>query len=104
MNIETVKIVIEITQAEMKALEYVAVDPVEWITNLTRNRAAAAMQEIYEVEMDRLMADPEVKTIPASKALVVAQADLPSAAERHAAFLANPPIPPEPIPEPRDGV
>lgn len=98
------EITITITDAEMKALEYVAVDPVEWITNFTKVRAAAAMQEIYEVEMDRLMADPDVKTIPASKVLVVAQADLPSAAERQAAFLANPPIPPEPIPEPRDGV
>ena len=90
-----VDITITITDDEMLALEYVAVDPVEWCTNFTKVRAAAAMQEIYENELAKLMADPDVKTIPASKEAVVRGANIKSAAERQAEFLANPPIPPE---------
>jgi hypothetical protein len=89
-----VDITITITDDEMRALAYVAVDPVEWITNLTKNRAAAAVQEIYEQEVARMMADPTITSIPASKINVVRAAKIKSAAERHAEFLAAPPIPP----------
>jgi hypothetical protein len=89
-------ITITLTDEEMKALEYVAVDPVEWVTNFTKQRAAAAMQEIYVKEVARMNADPDIETIPADPAEVVRDADLPSAAERQAEFLANPPI--DPIP------
>jgi hypothetical protein len=84
-------ITITITDAEMKALEYVVVDPVEWCTNFTKNRAAAAMQEIYENEIERMLADKNIDTIPANKEAIVAAAEIKSAAERQAEFLANPP-------------
>ena len=87
-----VDITITITADEMRMLEYIAVDPVEWITNFTKNRAAAAMQEIYETEMARMMADPDIKTIPADREAVVRAANIKSAADRHAEFLATPPI------------
>ena len=85
-------ITITLTDEEMKALECVAVDPAEWVTNFTKNRAAAAMQEIYVMEVERMNADPDITTIPADPAEVVRNADLTSAAERHAEFLAKPPI------------
>jgi hypothetical protein len=88
-------ITITITDEEMRALAYVAFDPVEWVTNFTKSRAAAAMQEIYDNEVARMMADPDIKTIPADKAAVVRNAKIRSAAERQAEFLANPPIPPD---------
>jgi hypothetical protein len=88
------KIEIEITDEEMRALEYVAVDPVEWVTNFTKVRAAAAMEEIYETEIARMRSDPSVEFIPVNKASVVRNANIKSAAERHAEFLANPPVPP----------
>jgi hypothetical protein len=87
-----VDITITITDAEMKALAYVAVDPQEWVENFTKNRAAAAMQEIYEAEIARMTDDPTITTIPASKDAVVADAKIKSAAERHAEFLATPPL------------
>jgi hypothetical protein len=90
-----VDITITITDEEMKALAYAAVDPVEWITNLTKSRAAAATQEIYDNELARMMADPEIKSIPADKDAVVRAANIKSAADRHADFLANPPVPPD---------
>jgi hypothetical protein len=86
-------ITITITNDEMLALEYVAVDPVEWVTNFTKVRAAAAMQEIYETEMARMLADPDIKTIPADKNEVIRAAKIKSAAARQKEFLANPPIP-----------
>ena len=87
-------ITITVTDEEMKALEYVAVDVTEWVTNFTKSRAQAAMQEIYISEVARMNADPDITTIPADPAEVVRDADLQSAAERHAEFLANPPIDP----------
>ena len=86
---------ITLTDDEMRALAYVAVDPVEWVTNFAKNRAAAAMNEIYETEMARMMADPDIKTIPADRDEVVRAANIRSAAERQAEFLVNPPIAPE---------
>lgn len=87
-------ITITLTDEEMKALAYIAVDPVEWVSNFAKNRAAAAMVEIYDSEVARMQADPEIKTIPANRDEVVRKAKIKSAAERHAEFLANPPIPP----------
>jgi hypothetical protein len=89
-------ITIELTDAEYKALAYVAVDPVEWVTNFTKVRCAAAAQEVYVSEIARLNADPNVESIPADPAEVLRNAPLVSAAERQAEFLANPPIVPAP--------
>jgi hypothetical protein len=86
-----VTITIEITDEEMKALAYVAVDPVEWVTNFTKSRAQAAMQEIYLSEVARMNADPQTIVIRADPIEVVRDADIKSAAERHAEFLATPP-------------
>jgi len=91
-----VNIMVTITDEEMRALAYVAVDPQEWVENFVKNRAAAAMQEIYEAEIARMLADPTITTMPASKEAVIAAANIKSAAERHAEFLANPPVPPDP--------
>ena len=84
-------ITITLTDEEMKALEWVAVDPTEWCTNFAKNRAQAAMQEIYVMEVARMNNDPSITHIPADPAEVVHNADLESAAERHAKFLAQPP-------------
>lgn len=96
------EIKVTITDNEWKALAYVAVSPEEWINNLVHARAAGAMQEIYEEEIRRMTADPNVTTIPADRDEVIAGADIKSAAERQLEFLANPPIPPEPAPEPKE--
>lgn len=91
-----VDLTITLTDEEYKALAYVAVDPVEWVTNVAKTRANAAMQEVYVSEVQRLNNDPDVEYIPADPAEVLRNAPLVSAAERQAEFLANPPIPVEP--------
>jgi hypothetical protein len=87
-------ITVSISDEQMRALAYVAVDPQEWISNLVRARCAAAMEEIYETEIARMRSDPSVEFIPVNKETVVRNAKIKSAAERQAEFLANPPVPP----------
>ena len=42
---------IELTDTELKAMEYVALDPVEWADNAVTNRARIAIDEICSMLM-----------------------------------------------------
>jgi hypothetical protein len=75
---------IELSDAEVKAMEYIAVDVQDWADNALKNRARIAMGEIYNAEVARMTADPEITTIPADKEAVVLAADIKSAAQRNA--------------------
>mgnify|MGYP004005346211 CR=1 FL=1 len=75
---------IELTDAELKALAYVALDPEEWINNAVSERCRLAMDEIFQAETQRMLADPDVTEIPADRDTVVLAADIMSAAERGA--------------------
>lgn len=85
-------ITVTLTDEEMKCLAWAAVDPTEWINNLVKARAAAAAEDIYQSEIARMMADPNITTMPATREEVIANADIKSAAERQAEFLAQPPM------------
>ena len=76
---------IELTAAQEKALSYVAVSPADWAENVVHNRCRIATDEIYDMEVARMTADPEITSIPADKDAVVLAADIQSAAERNAA-------------------
>lgn len=73
---------IALTDAEQKALAYVAVSPVEWIENAVKERCRIAMEEIFQVEIQRMVSDPTIKEIPADVETVVLASLLKSAAER----------------------
>lgn len=75
---------ITLTDAEDKALRHVALDPQEWIDNAVHNRCRIAMDEIYNAEVARMTADPDITTIPADKNQVVLDADIQTASERQA--------------------
>lgn len=75
---------ITLTEAQDKALAYVAADPAEWIQNAASERARIAMEEIFQAEVQRMLADPEITEIPADREAVVLAADIKSAAERNA--------------------
>ena len=75
---------VTLTDAEDKALRYVAIDPQDWIDNAVHNRCRIAIDEIYNAEVERMVADPNVTTIPADKEAVVLSADVQTAAERQA--------------------
>ena len=75
---------IELNDAEVKAMEYVAVSVQDWADNALQNRARVAMDEIYDMEVARMTADPTITSIPADKEAVVLAADIKSAAVRQA--------------------
>ncbi len=74
---------IELNDAEVKAMEFVAVSVQEWADNALRNRARQAMDEIYNSEVQRMTNDPTVTSIPADKEAVVLAADIKSAQQRN---------------------
>jgi len=75
---------ITLTDAEVKAMEYVAFSVQDWADNALQNRARIAMDEIYNAEVARMTADPTISSIPADKEAVVLAADIKSAAVRQA--------------------
>ena len=76
---------VTLTDAELKALAFVAADPQEWIDNAVHNRCRIAIDEIYQMEIERMTNDPDITSIPADKETVVLAAEIQSAAERNAA-------------------
>jgi hypothetical protein len=78
------EIKITLTEAQYKALAYVAVDPTDWVQNAAEARAMAAMEEIFQDEVRAALADPNTTSIPADREAVVLASTLPSAAERQA--------------------
>jgi len=79
-------ITINLTDLEEKCIRYVAADPQEFISNLVDSRVFAAKQEIYNAEVKRMTADPDVTSIPADVDAVVTAAEVTLASE-------NPPLP-----------
>ena len=76
---------VSISDAEKKAMEYIALSVQDWIDNAVDNRARIAMDEIYAAEVARMTADPSITSIPADKDTVVLAANVQTAAERNAA-------------------
>lgn len=81
------RITINLNDAEAKALAYVAVDPELWATNAVRARCISAIDEIFQLEVQRMIADPATTEIPADKEAVVLASELASAAERNQQYL-----------------
>lgn len=76
--------IITLTEAQNKALAYVAADPAEWIQNAANERARIAMEEIFQMEVQRMLQDPNITDIPADREAVVLAADILSASDRNA--------------------
>ena len=85
------EIKITLTEAESKALAYVAFDPQEWAENAVKERSRIAMEEIFQAEVQRMLADPNTTEIPADRETVVLAAEIKSAAERQAEAELNGP-------------
>lgn len=76
------EIKITLTDAEEKALAYVAYSPQEWAENAVKERARIAMEEIFQLEVARMIEDENTKEIPADRETVVLAASIKSAAQR----------------------
>lgn len=77
---------ITLTDAENKALAYVAADPQDWIDNAIKERCRLAIEEIFQNEVRRMLADPSITEIPADRDAVVLAANIKTAAEREAEY------------------
>jgi len=73
---------VELTDSEVKAMEFVAYSVQDWIDNAIHNRARIAVNEIYDSEVARMTDDPAITSIPADKDQVVLDADIETAKER----------------------
>jgi len=73
---------VTLTDAELKALAYIAYNPQDWINNVVHERCRIAMEEIFTAEVARMVADPTTTSIPANREQVVLNANITSAAER----------------------
>lgn len=73
---------ITLSPAEQKALEYIAINPNDWIENAVHERCRIAIDEIVNAEVQRLLEAGE--SINGSKDEIVLAAPIKSAAERNA--------------------
>ena len=78
---------ITLSDAENKALGFVAVSQQEWIDNAVHERCRLAIEEIVNAEVQRKLAANE--TISGTKDDIVLAADIESAVERTARILAE---------------
>jgi tRNA A37 N6-isopentenylltransferase MiaA len=80
---------ITLTDAELKALAFVAYDPQEWMDNAIHERCRLAMEQIFMAEVARMVADPTTTSIPADREQVVLDADILSSRERADADISS---------------
>jgi hypothetical protein len=76
---------IVLTEAQQKALAYVAYDPQEWIENAVHNRCRIAIDEIVAAEVERITSDGG--EIRGTKEDIVLAAPIKSAKEMHEQYL-----------------
>ena len=82
-------ITVTLSDAEFKALEVVAISAQDWIDNAVKERCRLAIEEIFQAEVQRMLADPTITEIPADRDAVVLAANVKSAAERQAEIEAS---------------
>ena len=75
------QITITLTDVQAKALSCVVADMQDWIENLTVARCDAAIAEIFEIEVKRMIADPNITEIPADRNTVVMNSTITSLSE-----------------------
>ena len=87
----SVQYTVTLSDAENKALGFVAFSQQDWIDNAIHERCRIAIEEIVNAEVQRKLAAGE--TISGSKEDIVNAANIKSAAQRQAEHdaLANPP-------------
>jgi len=75
-------ITVQLDDLEEKCMRFMAASPEAWVQNFVHARVFAAKQEIYQAEVRRMTADPEVTSMPADVDTVVAQANIRFADEQ----------------------
>lgn len=76
------KIEVELSAAQEKALATTTDDIVFFVTNMVHEHCRWAMEKIFQDEVQRMLRDPSITEIPADVESVVLAADVESMAER----------------------
>jgi hypothetical protein len=84
--------IITLTEAQQKALAYVAYDPKEWIENAVYNRCRIAIDEIVALEVERITS--QGGELSGTKEDIVLAAPIKSARERQEEFDSQIPLTP----------
>lgn len=84
-------ITIQLSDLEEKCMKYFAADPEEYVNNFIQARIFATKQEIYQNEVRRMTADPNITSIPADVDTVVSAANIRLASEQPDLPLMTPP-------------
>jgi hypothetical protein len=85
-------ITIQLSDLEEKCMRYLAASPEEWVQNFVHARVFAAKQEIYQEEVRRMTADPQITNMPADIDTVVTQANVRFANEQPKIPSMTPPV------------
>jgi len=76
------QITFELTDLQATILEHIALDPMDYIANIVEWQANLATDEIVEMEIQRMIADPTTTSIPSDRNQIVENAVLVPASER----------------------
>jgi hypothetical protein len=76
------QIIFDLTDLETTILKHIALNPLDYIENICHWQANMAIDEIVQMEMARMLADPSIETIPSDRNQIVMNANIQLAAER----------------------
>jgi hypothetical protein len=76
------EITITISDVQKRALEHVMYDIQQWMQEAIEFRARIAAEELLQEETQRLIKDPNVKTIPANKDEIILNSLIETAKQR----------------------
>lgn len=76
------QITFELTDLQATVLAHIALDPMDYITNIVEWQANLATDEIVDTEIQRMLADPNTTTIPSDRNEILNAAVLVAAADR----------------------
>jgi hypothetical protein len=76
------QIIFDLTDTEYMVLKHIALNPMDYIENICHWQANVSIDEIVQLEMARMLADPSIETIPSDRNQIVMNASIQLAAER----------------------
>ena len=73
---------VRLSENSDKILKWAEYDPQLWFETIVKNRADAAINEIYDIELKKALESKEKKSISSNKEKVVLESTLPNARQR----------------------
>lgn len=83
------QITITLTDVQAKALSCVVADIQDWIENLAAARCDSAIAEIFDIEVKRMVNNPDIAEIPADRNTVVMNSTITSLSDYYKEVYAS---------------